>query len=416
MPAPTKIYFGQIASGAWADWVQVVNVSNEDSQVMAIARNEKAETVWSGEKTLKPFQAWVVPVEPASVKQELSLVVSSNKGIVGERHCHLGTQVLAFPGAAPELKSVGRRHFYPNLTSGAADFFRVFNVSDQPAMVNTIIRDLNGKVVKQLSNQIVPLGFINFFDTDVGNTEGTLELVSTQVIVSERHLHYGGSLQGVAIGQLGQVMDVGQPATKVHFAQIAAGVWGDWVQVINHSDEQAKLLAVARDELGETKWSGEKTLEPYQGWIVPVDPVANVKDFSLTVSSSSHIVGERHCHLEKQVLPFPGANYETRTAGTTLFFPELVAGSYDFFRILNITDQQALVNAIVRNTEGVIVRQNSGQIPPFGYWTLPDEATNNAQGTLEIMSTQIVVGERHLHYGQQYHPGVAIGQLGQVLD
>jgi len=416
MPAPTKIYFGQIASGPWADWVQVVNVSNEESQVMAIARNEKAETVWSGEKTLKPFQAWVVPVEPASAKQELSLVVSSNKGIVGERHCHLGTEVLAFPGAAPELKSVGRRHFYPNLTAGCADFFRIFNVGDQLAMVNVIVRDINGKVAKQFGGQIVPLGFWSLYDQDVGNTQGTLELVSTQPIVSERHLHYGTALQGVAVGQLGQVMDVGQPPTKVHFAQIAAGVWKDWVQVINHSDEQAKLLAVARDENGETRWSNEKTLEPYQGWIVPVDPVADKKDFSLTVSSNMHVVGERHCHLEKQVLPFPGANYETRTAGTRLFFPELVAGCYDFFRVLNITDQQALVNAIVRNTEGVIVRQTSGQIPPFGYWTLPDEATNNAQGTLEILSTQIVVGERHLHYGQQYHPGVAVGQLGQVID
>jgi hypothetical protein len=47
---------------------------------------------------------------------------------------------------------------------------------------------------------------------------------------------------------------------------------------------------------------------------------------------------------------------------------------------------------------------------------VPDEATANAQGTLEMLSTQIVVGERHLHYGQQYHPGVAIGQLGQVID
>jgi len=96
MPAPTKIYFGQIASQQWQDWVQVINVSNEDSQMMAIARNQKGETVWSGEKSLSPFQAWVVPVEPVSVNQELSLVVSSNKPLVGERHCHLGTEVFGF--------------------------------------------------------------------------------------------------------------------------------------------------------------------------------------------------------------------------------------------------------------------------------------------------------------------------------
>jgi hypothetical protein len=104
------------------------------------------------------------------------------------------------------------------------------------------------------------------------------------------------------------------------------------------------------------------------------------------------------------------------TAGRRLFFPELIAGSYDFFRVQNITDQTALVNAIVRDTNGIITKQVSGQIPPFGFWTLRDEDTVNTQGTLEMLSTQTVVGERHLHYGQQYHPGVAIGQLGQVLE
>jgi len=417
MPAPTKIYYGQIASGQWLDWVQVVNVSNEDSNVMAIARNEKGETVWSEEKILKQFQAWVVPVEPASVKQELSLVVSSDKGIVGERHCHLGTEVLAFPGAAPEFRSVGRRLFYPEIVAGCGDYFRVFNISDQPALVSIVVRDINGKIAKQFGgNPIPPLGFWSFTDNETGNIQGTLEIVSTQVVVSERHLHYGELIKGVAVGQLAQVMDVTPLPMKIYFAQIAAGTWNDWVQVINHSDEQAKVTAVTRNDQGQTTWSTEKALEPYQGWIVPVDPVADQTDFSLTVSADKHIIGERHCHLEKQVLPFPGACPEMRTAGRRLFFPELVAGSYDFFRVLNITDQVSLVNVIARNTEGIIVNQVSYQIPPFGYLTVPDEATKNVQGTLEMLSTQIVVAERHLHYGQQYHPGVAIGQLGQVID
>ncbi|MDQ1327831.1 MAG: hypothetical protein QG641_1114 [Candidatus Poribacteria bacterium] len=416
MPAPTKIYFGQIASGQWLDWVQVVNVSNEESSIIAIARNEKGATVWSGEKTLKPFQAWVIPVEPASVQQELSLVVSSNKSIVGERHCHLGTEVLAFPGAAPELKSAGRRLFYPEIVAGAGDFFRVLNISDQVALVNILVRDIYGKIIKQFGNQIPPLGFWSFTDNETGNVQGTLEIVSTQLIVSERHLHYGETLKGVAVGQLGQVMDVGTIPTKIYFAQIAAGTWGDWVQVINHSDEVAKVTAITRNEKGEATWSIEKSLEPFQGWIVPADPVANQTDFSLFVSADKHIIGERHCWLEKQMLPFPGACPEMRTAGRRLFFAELVAGSYDFFRVLNITDQISLVNIIARNTEGIIVNQVSYQIPPFGYLTVPDEATVNVQGTLEMLSTQIVVGERHLHYGQQYHPGVAIGQLGQIID
>lgn len=416
MPAPTKIYFGQIASGPWADWVQVVNVSNDQSHVMAIARNENGETVWSGEKDLKPFQAWVVPVDPASEKQELSLTVSSDRGVVGERHCHLGTEVLAFPGAAPELRNMGRRLFYPEIVAGCADFFRIFNVSDQLAMVNVIVRDINGAVTKSFGRQINPLCFWSFYDADVGNVQGTLEIISTQPVVSERHLHYGEAIKGVALGQLAQVMDVNPLPTKVHFGQIAPGAWGDWVQVINHSDERAKLTAIARTDQGQVVWSNETELNPYQGWVVPVDPVANQKDLSLTVSSSHHVVGERHCYYEKQMLALPGANAETRTAGRRLFYPELVAGSADHFRVLNITDQQVLINAIVRNVDGIIINQVNGQMPPFGYWTPMDDVTGNAQGTMEMLSTQMVVGERHLHYGQQYHPGVAIGQLGQVID
>ena len=60
MPAPTKIYFSQVASTVWKDWVQVVNVDYEESTVLAVARNEKGETVWSGEKLLAPFQAWSI--------------------------------------------------------------------------------------------------------------------------------------------------------------------------------------------------------------------------------------------------------------------------------------------------------------------------------------------------------------------
>jgi hypothetical protein len=417
MPVPTKIYFGQIASGQWDDWVQVVNVSNDQSQVIAVARDINGNTVWSDEKTLKPFQAWVVPVEPVSKNQELSLTVSSNQGVVGERHCHLGTEVLAFPGANAEMRSIGRMIFFPEIAAGCADFFRVFNVSDQLAIVNVIVRDINGKITKQFSNQIPPLGFWSFFDQDVGNTQGTLELISTQLIVSERHLHYGEVIKGVAVGQLGQVMNVSPLPTKVHFGQIAPGAWGDWVQVINHSEQRAKLSAIARTSQGQAVWSSEKELDPYQGWIVPVDPVANQEDLSLTVSSDQHVVSEHHCYYEKQMIVLPGANAEARTAGRRLFYPELVAGSADHFRVLNITDQPTLISAIVRNTEGIIVNQiSSGQIPPFAYWTPMDDVTGNAQGTMEMLSTQIIVGERHLHYGQQYHPGVAIGQLGQVID
>jgi hypothetical protein len=416
MPAPTKIYFSQVASSVWKDWVQVTNVDFEEARVLAVARNEIGETVWSGEKQLRPFQAWSIPVEPASEKQELSLFVSADKGIVGERHCHYQTQVLAFPGAAPELKNVGRRLFFPEIRPNTAEWFRAFNIGTNPAMINVIVRDTNGTTVKQFSQQINPLCFWSFVDTDIVEVYGTMEMISTQLIVGERHLHYGEDIKGVAVGQLGQALDVSPVPNRIHFAQIAAGAWGDWVKVVNVSNEEAKLLAVARDLNGQTVWTSEKSLRPFADWVVPVDPVAAKQDLSLTIMSDRQVVGERHCHLKTEVLPFPGAAQEMGTAGRRLFFPELIAGSYDFFRVLNVTDQTSLLNAIIRDSNGNVIKQISSQIPPFGFWTLRDEDTANTQGTLEMLSTQIVVGERHLQYGQQYHPGVAIGQLGQILD
>jgi hypothetical protein len=415
MPAPTKIYFGQIASKQWQDWVQVINVSNEDSQMMAVARNEKGQTVWSGDKSLRPFQAWVIPIDPVSVNQELSLVVSSNKPLIGERHCHLGTEVLAFPGAAPEQRSVGRRLFFPELSGPCRDWFRIFNISEQTALVNMISRDLEGAIVKQFGSQIGSLGFIHFSDEMTGNVYGSLEVISTQTIVSERHLHYAEVIKGVAVGQLGQVLDPPTPTT-IYFPQIAAGAWLDWVKIVNVSQEQAKLTALARNDAGQAVWSSENTLRPFQTWIVPVDPIAKQKDVSLTISSNKQVSGERHCHLETMILAFPGACPEMKTAGRRLFFPEIVAGSYDFFRFLNITDQTAMVNGVIRDTEGIIKLQFSFQIPPFGYTTATDQNLVDLQGTLEILSTQIIVGERHLRYGPQSYKGVTIGQFGQVLD
>lgn len=416
MPAPTKIYFGQVASGQWADWVQVVNVTNEPANMLAIARNANGMTVWSGDKKVGPFQAWTIPVEPFSKEQELSLVVSSDKGIVGERHCHLGTEVLAFPGAAPELKSAGRRLFFPELTEACTDWFRVFNIDSQRAFINVIVRKSDGSIFKQFTGQIDPLCFWSFADETVGKVSGTLEMLSTQIIVAERHLHYGEVIKGVAVGQLGQVLDSPPEPTRLYFAQIAAGAWRDWVKIVNVSNQTAKLQAIARDEAGKAAWSMEKTLTPFGEWVVPIDPVTAQKDLSLTVVSDQQIVGERHCHLGTEVLPFPGASPSLGTAGRRLFFPELVRNSYDFFRVLNITDQPALINAIVRDVNGNVIKQLDGQVQPFGFWTIYDESTVNVQGTLEIMSTQIVVAERHLHYGEGSHKGSAVGQLGQVLD
>lgn len=209
MPITNRLYFAQIAGGVWADWVQVVNVSGENAKVQAIARDWNANIVWSSERILSPFQGWVVPVEPASKTQNLSLVVLSDKPIVGERHCHLGTEVLAFPGASPEMGTAGYRLFFPELVAECADWFIVFNITEIESQVDVIVRDVNGTTVKQFGTRLKGMGGWVFSDNETGRVQGTIEIISEQMIVAERHLHYQGTYHpnGVAVGQLGQVID-----------------------------------------------------------------------------------------------------------------------------------------------------------------------------------------------------------------
>ena len=47
MPAPSTIYFPQVARGGWADWVEVVNVGTEEANVTALARDQNGNAVWS---------------------------------------------------------------------------------------------------------------------------------------------------------------------------------------------------------------------------------------------------------------------------------------------------------------------------------------------------------------------------------
>lgn len=188
----------------------VVNVSGEISNVKAVARNRGGIVLWYADKVLNPFQGWVIPVEPVSKQQDLSLEVISNKAIIGERHCHLGTEVLAFPGASIEMGTVGKRLFFPELVAGCLDWFIAFNVTDAETNINCIVRDDNGSVVKMFSNKIGAMCSWAFSDAETGNTQGTLEMVSDQLIACERHLHYQGTYHpnGVAVGQLGQVIDM----------------------------------------------------------------------------------------------------------------------------------------------------------------------------------------------------------------
>ena len=119
MPAPSTIYFPQVARGGWADWVEVVNVGTEEANVTALARDQNGNAVWSVSKRIVSFQCWVVPVEGQADKKgvEVSLEVSADQPILGERHCHHQSQVLDFPGAAIELDSAGTKLFFPEIAS-----------------------------------------------------------------------------------------------------------------------------------------------------------------------------------------------------------------------------------------------------------------------------------------------------------
>ncbi len=416
MPAPTKVYFAQIAAGKWADWVEVVNVGKQQARITAIARDQNANAVWSAEKTLIPFQCWVVPVEgTADRRGDVSLEIMSDQPVVGERHCHLGTQVLDFPGAAVEMDTAGTRLFFSEVASYIGDWLRFLNVGETDAVINIVARDRNtGRVVKQLSGRARPNGFWTMDDRQIRQVTGTLEAISTQPIVGERHSHYQGGK--TAIGQLGQVLEGRMgPPTRIYFAQVAMGGWFDWIIVANIGKKRDKLTAIARDVNGRTIWTGEKELNPYQCWVVPADGVADKKgDVSLEVRSPEPIVGERHCHSGSQVLSFPGAAVELGSVGTRLFYPELYSGAYDWLRFLNVGNADALITVVARDRNTArVLKQISGRARPNGFWTVSDNQIKSVTGTMEVISTQPIVGERHMHY---QGGKTAISQLGQVIE
>lgn len=410
MPAPTKIYFPQIAVG-WEDWVQIVNVSNEPANVMAVARNQQGQTVWSQEFKLTPFQAFTTAADTITIP--VSMTVSSDKGIVGERHCHSGVTVFYFPGAATELMTVGNRLFFPEVYEGGLDWFQILNVSEQPTNINVIVRDKSGKIANQFGIQnLATMNWWNFTDKEVGNINGTIELMSTQPIVGERHLHYEGALAGTAVGQLGQVID--QPTHRQYFPEIS-DAWNDWVQIVNVSSDVAKVSVVARDQNGNTVWSQEGTLQPFQAWNPDVEQIK--QQTSVTAIADQHIIAERHDFSGTQMLNFPGASRRNRTIGRRIFFPEIYSGGLDWFRFLNVSDGPNNINLVARDRNGKVTNQlASPPIPANGWWISTDTEIGNITGTLEAICTQPAVGERHLHYSAEVHAGVAIGQLGQVLD
>ena len=98
----------------------------------------------------------------------------------------------------------------------------------------------------------------------------------------------------------------------------------------------------------------------------------------------------------------------------TIYFAQIAAGTWsDWVQIFNSGEVEAQVALVLRDVHGIIRQQLAGRIPPHGWWTVTDANLGQMSGTLEIMSTQPVAAERHMHYqGGQ----TAVGQLGIAID
>ena len=201
MPART-LYFAELGP-MWNDWIQVINVGNAPTRVTCLAKDGAAKPVWSHEHRISPFTGWLPPVQEITVSA--SLTITADQPIVAERHMHRGTEVLDFPGACPESKTVGKRLFFPELLPDAWDWFRILNVGEADAHVSMTVRNGQGAVGRQRSRTLAPFRWWDVDEKEMGKVRGTVELVSTQPVVAERHLHYKGGK--AAVGQLGQVLD-----------------------------------------------------------------------------------------------------------------------------------------------------------------------------------------------------------------
>jgi hypothetical protein len=322
---------------------------------------------------------------------------------------HRGTNILDFVGAAVEYETVGQRLFFPELVSGAQDWFRFLNVGEADAMVNMVLRNRNGDVIRQMNHRIRPLCCWDISEGSMGNVTGTVEVQSTQPLVGERHLHYQGGK--TSVGQFGQVIS---DAPKTLYFPEVGPAWHDWVIVVNVGREAAKVLMVARDDgTGQPVWSQEQTLRPFQCWTPNMEEI-KIKS-SVEVRCDQPIVAERHMHSGTSIVDLPGASAEGGHVGRRLFFPEVYTGAHDWFRFLNVGEADALVNIVVRNRGGQVIRQLHNSIRRFCCWDIDDNQMGNVRGTVEVQSTQPIVGERHMHYTGS-HQGAVVGEYGVVID
>lgn len=406
MPGATTLYFPELGP-AWVDWVQVVNVGNEPTKILAIARNPASgQPTWSEEKEVDAFECWTPNVE--AIGENSSMQLTADQPIVAERHMHGGSNVMDFVGAAVEYETVGLRLFFPELVSGARDWFRFLNVGEAEALVNMVIRNRNGDVIRQHHRQIPPLCTWDLAEEAMGNVVGTVEVQSTQLIVGERHLHYQGGQ--TSVGQFGQVISDGP--TTLYFPEVGPA-WNDWAIVVNVGQEEAKVTLIAREDgTGNPVWSDDKALSCFECWTPDMDAI-KIKS-SLEVRSDESIAAERHMHSGTSIVDLPGASAEGGHVGRHLFFPEIHTGSHDWFRFLNVDEADAMVNIVIRDRHANILRQLHNTIKPFCCWDVDENAMGDVIGTVEVQSTQSIVGERHLHY-QDIHRGAVVAQYGVVI-
>ena len=140
------------------------------------------------------------------IKIKSSILIRCDQPIVAERHMHSGTAVIDRPGASKEGGHVGLRLFFPEVASGARDWFRFLNVGEVDAFLNLIVRNKQGDIHHQLQRQIKPRCCVDVDEGAMGNIRGSVEVQSTQPIVGERHLHYQSGHRGAVVGEYGIVI------------------------------------------------------------------------------------------------------------------------------------------------------------------------------------------------------------------
>ena len=98
------------------------------------------------------------------------------------------------------------RLFFPEVASGARDWFRFLNVGEADALVNIIVRNRKGEVRRQIHRRIKPRCCADVDEAAMGNIRGSVEAQSSQPIVGERHLHYQSGHRGAVVGAYGVVI------------------------------------------------------------------------------------------------------------------------------------------------------------------------------------------------------------------